>query len=88
MKLTMRRVVVVLPKCTKFWGKIVFTLPLVSDEDYFPQKLRASIKDNKNSPHGKFHGFLFPLSSKFRPICFPAIFTVTEVTRSPVPNLY
>ena len=23
------------------------------------------IKDNNNSPHGKFHRFLFPFSSKF-----------------------
>ena len=35
------------------------------DEDYFSQKLRVRIKDNKNSPHGKFHRFLFSFSSKF-----------------------
>ena len=28
-------------------------------------KLRVHIKDNNNSLHGKFHGFLFPFSSKF-----------------------
>ena len=40
------------------------------DEDYFSQKLRVRIKDNKNSPHGKFHWFLFPFSSKFSDINF------------------
>ena len=39
-------------------------------EDYFSQKLRARIKDNKNSPHGKFHRFLFPISSKFSDLSF------------------
>ena len=34
------------------------------DEAYFSQKLRVRIKDNNNSPHGKFHRFLFPFSSK------------------------
>ena len=40
------------------------------DEDYFSQKLRVRIKDNKNSPHGKFHRFLFPFSSKFSDLNF------------------
>ena len=35
------------------------------DEDYFSQKLRVRIKDNKTSPHVKFRRFLFPFSSKF-----------------------
>ena len=39
-------------------------------EDYFSQKLRVRIKDNKNSPHGKFHRFLFPFSSKFSDVNF------------------
>ena len=40
------------------------------DEDYFSQKLRVRIKDNKNSPHGKFHRFLFPFSGKFSDLNF------------------
>ena len=36
---------------------------------FFP-KLRVHIKDNNNSPHGKFHRFLFPLSSKFPDLNF------------------
>ena len=35
------------------------------DEDYFSQKLHVRIKDHKNSPHVKFHRFLFPFFSKF-----------------------
>ena len=31
----------------------------------FSPKLRVRIKDNNSSPHGKFHRFLFPFSSKF-----------------------
>ena len=31
---------------------------------FFP-KLRVLIKENNNAPHGKFHRFLFPFSSKF-----------------------
>ena len=33
------------------------------DEGYFPPKLHVRIKDNNNSPHGKFHRFLYPFSS-------------------------
>ena len=40
------------------------------DEDYFSQKLRVRIKDNNNSPHGKFHRFLFPFFSKFSDLNF------------------
>ena len=36
---------------------------------FFP-KLRVHIKDNNNSPHGKFHRFLFPFSSKFPDLNF------------------
>ena len=36
---------------------------------FFP-KLRVRIKDNNNSPHGKFHRFLFPFSSKFPDLNF------------------
>ena len=35
------------------------------ETDYFFPELRVHIKDNNNSPHGKFHRFLFPFSSKF-----------------------
>ena len=40
------------------------------DEDSFSPKLRVRIKDNNNSPHGKFHRFLFPFSSKFSDLNF------------------
>ena len=36
---------------------------------FFP-KLRVHIKDNNNSPHGKFHRFLFWFSSKFPDLNF------------------
>ena len=35
------------------------------EADFLFSKLRVHIKDNNNSPHGKFHRFLFPFSSKF-----------------------
>ena len=40
------------------------------DDDCFSPKLRVRIKDNNNSPHGKFHRFLFPFSSKFSDLNF------------------
>ena len=40
------------------------------DDDSFSPKLRVRIKDNNNSPHGKFHQFLFPFSSKFSDLNF------------------
>ena len=40
------------------------------DEDYFSLKLCVRIKDNNNSPHGKFHRFLFPFSSEFLDLNF------------------
>ena len=36
---------------------------------FFP-KLCVCIKDNNNSPHGKFHRFLFPFSSTFSELNF------------------
>ena len=36
---------------------------------FFP-KPRVHIKDNNNSPHGKFHRFLFPFDSKFSDLNF------------------
>ena len=36
----------------------------------FSPKLRVRIKDNNSSPHGKFHRFLFPFSSKFTDLNF------------------
>ena len=36
----------------------------------FPQKLCTRIKDNNNSPHGKFHRFSFPFSSRFSDLNF------------------
>ena len=71
MKLTMCRVVVVLNTYTKFLGKIVHLNTIKKgDEDYFSQKLHARIKENDNSPHGKFHRFLFPFSCKFSNLNF------------------
>ena len=46
------------------------TIVRKDDEDYFSPKLRVRIKDNNNSPHGKFHRFLFPFSSKFSDLNF------------------
>ena len=40
------------------------------DKDYFSKKLRVRIMDNKNSPHGQFHRFLFPFFSKFSDLNF------------------
>ena len=55
-------------------------VPLARSPNFFPtplgacqqaiKKLRVRIKDNKNSPHGKFHRFLFPFSSKFSDLNF------------------
>ena len=52
MKLTMRRVVVVLNTYTKFWGKIVFfTFPSrKGDEDYFPP-IPASVRERSPRYH-------------------------------------
>ena len=36
---------------------------------FFP-KFRVRIKDNNSSPHGKFHRFSFPFSSKFPDLNF------------------
>ena len=38
--------------------------------DYFFPKLHVHIKDNNNSPHGKFRWFLFPFSNKFPDLNF------------------
>ena len=42
------------------------------EEDYFSPKLcvHACVKDNNNSPHGKFPRFLFPFSSKISDLNF------------------
>ena len=40
------------------------------------------LKDNDNSPHGKFHRFLFPFSSKFPELNFaPYLLYVTHVLK-------
>ena len=36
----------------------------------FPKLRLRDIKVNNNSPHGKFHRFLFPFSSKFPDLNF------------------
>ena len=38
-------------------------------ETIFP-KIRVHFEDNNNSPHGKFHRFLFPFSNKFLDLNF------------------
>ena len=45
----------------------------------FSPKLRVRIKDNNSSPHGKFHRFLFPFSSKFPDLNFASYKTQTAV---------
>ena len=40
------------------------------EEDYFSPKLGVHIKDNNNSPYGKFYWFLFPFSRKFSDLHF------------------
>ena len=57
------------------------TLCPTTPSEYFPswyligswgrrEKLRVRIKDTNNSPHGKFHRFLFPFYSKFSDLNF------------------
>ena len=48
----------------------VLHLSFMAKNTIFPQKLRVRIEDNNNSPHGKFHRFLFPFSSKFSDLNF------------------
>ena len=44
----------------KFWDKNSLLDLLKGEEDYFSSKLCIKrIKDNTNSPHDKFHRFLF-----------------------------
>ena len=52
-------------------------------ETIFP-KLRVHIKDNNNSPHGKFHRFLSPLSSKFPDLNFAHMFSIFTHVMNPV----
>ena len=67
----MWRAVVVLNTYTKFWEKIVlFTFRSWWRTPYFSPELRVRIEDNNDSPHGKFHRFLFPFSSKFSDLNF------------------
>ena len=47
-----------------------FIIVRKGDEDYFSQKLRVRVKDNKNPPHGKFRPFLFAFFSKFSDLNF------------------
>ena len=56
---------VVVPNC-KLWREVVFTLP----SHYTMKGLPVRIRDNNNSPHGKFHGFLSAYSSKFSDLNF------------------
>ena len=49
------------------------TLPLYYEEKIiktFSPKVCIRIKDNSNSPHDKFHRFLFPFSSRFSDLNF------------------
>ena len=58
---------------TRLWLQLP-TLPLYYEgkmmKTLFSPKLRVRIKDNNNSPHGKFHRLLFPFSSKFSDLNF------------------
>ena len=40
------------------------------EREPFSPKLRVHMKDNNSSPHGKFHRFLSPFSSKFPDLNF------------------
>ena len=53
-------------------------------ETIFP-KLRVHIKDENNSPHGKFHGCLFPFSNKFPDLNFApyALYRFSILTHCP-----
>ena len=49
---------------------------------FFPE-LRVPIKDNNNSPHGKFHQFLFPFSMKFPDLNFgPYVLHIYHVVKA------
>ena len=51
-----------------------------NDEEWFSPKLRVRIKDNNNSPHGEFHRFLLPFSSKFSDLNFTSYVLYIYVT--------
>ena len=55
-----------------FWilEGVVGRLVLSFEQSGSPFPARVRIKDNKNSPHGKFHRLLFPFSSKFSDLNF------------------
>ena len=52
------------------WGEVATTLCRKDKANYFFSKLRMHIKDNNNSPHGKFHRFLLQFSRKFPDLNF------------------
>ena len=47
----------------------------------FSPKLNVRVKDNNNSPHGKFHRFLFPFSSKFSDLNSIFTYIMSRVTQ-------
>ena len=49
----------------------------------FFSKLQVHIEDNNNSPHGKFHRFLFPLSGKFPNLNFAPCSLYLLMLRNP-----
>ena len=55
-----------------FWKLYIKTINDLDPGLNLPEfsKLRVHIKDNNKSLHGKFHGFLFPFSSKFPDLNF------------------
>ena len=59
----------------KRWWRLKLVTAVVilwrkDDEGYFSPKLHVRIKDNDNSPHGKFHRLLCLFSSKFSGLNF------------------
>ena len=57
-------------KYREHMGRSSTTLGRKDEANYFFSKLRVHIKDNNNSPHGKFHRFLLQFSSKFPDLNF------------------
>ena len=55
-------------------GGVVQKSPIMKERSrrLFSPKLHVRIEDNNNSPHGKFHRFLFPFSSKISDLNFPS----------------
>ena len=67
-----RKLKALIPRVVVFMNNPVKWLYYVGKMKHllFLSKLCVHIKTNNNSPHGKFHQFLFPFSSKFPDLNF------------------